>query len=148
MARYDGQVRFSSPARAERPRWRRRLHEVIFEADTPAGRGFDVGLLIAILVSVVAVILESVADIRREYGGALRAVEWVITVAFTIEYGLRLLAVDHPWRYARSFFGLVDLSRRAHLPGAGRARGAHADGHPRHPPAARVSHLQTGPLPR
>jgi voltage-gated potassium channel len=82
---------------------------VIFEADTPAGRGFDVGLLIAILVSVAVVMLESVADIRREYGAVLRAVEWVITAAFTIEYGLRLLAVDHPWRYARSFFGLVDL---------------------------------------
>jgi voltage-gated potassium channel len=86
-----------------------RLHEVIFEADTPAGRAFDVALLIAILVSVVAVMLESVADIRREYGGVLRAVEWTITIAFTVEYVLRLAAVDHPWRYARSFFGIVDL---------------------------------------
>jgi voltage-gated potassium channel len=85
------------------------LHEVIFEADTPAGRGFDVGLLIAILVSVVAVVLESVADLRREYGVVLRTVEWIITVAFTVEYALRLMAVDHPWRYARSFFGIVDL---------------------------------------
>jgi voltage-gated potassium channel len=85
------------------------LHEVIFGADTPAGRGFDIGLLVAILVSVVAVMLESVADIRREYGGALRAAEWVLTGVFTLEYGLRLLAVDHPWRCARSFLGLVDL---------------------------------------
>ncbi len=82
---------------------------MIFEADTPAGRAFDVGLLVAIVVSVVAVMLESVADIRREHGSALRAVEWVLTVVFTLEYGLRLLAVDHPWRYARSFLGLVDL---------------------------------------
>jgi voltage-gated potassium channel len=92
-----------------RSRWRARLHEVIFEADTPAGRAFDVGLLVAILVSVVAVMLESVAEIRREYGGILRVVEWTITIAFTIEYALRLAAVDRPWRYARSFFGLVDL---------------------------------------
>jgi len=91
------------------PRWRRRLHEVIFEADTPAGRAFDVGLLIAILASVVAVMLESVADIRDQHGDGLRAVEWILTGAFTIEYVLRLVAVDHPWRYARSFFGLVDL---------------------------------------
>ena len=89
--------------------WRVRLHEVIFEADTPAGRAFDVGLLVAILVSVAAVMLESVADIRREYGWLLRAVEWTITIAFTIEYVLRLAAVDHPWRYARSFLGVVDL---------------------------------------
>lgn len=94
---------------ATRSRWRARLHEVIFEADTPAGRAFDVCLLIAILVSVIAVMLESVAGIRREYGGVLRAVEWTLTVAFTIEYALRLLAVDRPWRYARSLFGLADL---------------------------------------
>ena len=94
---------------ATRSRWRARLHEVIFEADTPAGRAFDVCLLIAILVSVITVVLESVAGIRREYGGVLRAVEWTLTVAFTIEYGLRLVAVDRPWRYARSLFGLADL---------------------------------------
>ena len=94
---------------ATRSRWRARLHEVIFEADTPAGRAFDVGLLVAIVVSVVAVMLESVPGIRREYGGALRAVEWTLTVAFTIEYALRLVAVDRPGRYARSFFGLADL---------------------------------------
>ena len=94
---------------AARPRWRARLHEVIFEADTRAGRAFDVGLLVAILVSVGAVMLESVADVRREYGAVLRAVEWSLTAAFTLEYVLRLVAVDRPARYARSFFGLVDL---------------------------------------
>ena len=94
---------------ATRSRWRARLHEVIFEADTPAGRAFDVCLLVAILVSVIAVMLESVASIRREYGGVLRAVVWTVTVVFTIEYALRLVAVDRPWRYARSFFGVVDF---------------------------------------
>jgi voltage-gated potassium channel len=92
-----------------RARWRARLHEVIFEADTPAGRAFDVVLLVAILVSVAAVVLESVAGVRRRYGGALRAVEWALTIAFTVEYVLRLVAVDRPWRYARSFLGVVDL---------------------------------------
>src|SRR5262245_7615267 len=53
--------------------------------------------------------LESVASVRREYGGVLRAVEWTITVVFTVEYALRLIAVDRPWRYARSFLGLIDL---------------------------------------
>src|SRR5262245_30537800 len=106
---YDERVTMSVDQPARRSRWRARLHEIIFEADTLAGRAFDVGLLIAILVSVVAVMLESVADIRRAYGGALRAVEWTLTVAFTVEYVLRLVAVDHPWRYARSFLGIVDF---------------------------------------
>jgi voltage-gated potassium channel len=92
-----------------RPRWRTRLHEVIFEADTPAGRAFDIGLLITILGSVLAVMLESVAEIRQRHGEMLRAIEWVVTIGFTIEYGLRLLAVDRPGRYARSFLGIVDL---------------------------------------
>jgi voltage-gated potassium channel len=89
--------------------WRVRLHEVIFEADTPAGRAFDLALLIAIVASVAAVMLESVAAVRAEYGAVLHAVEWTLTVAFTVEYALRLVAVDRPGRYARSFFGLVDL---------------------------------------
>jgi voltage-gated potassium channel len=92
-----------------RPRWRVRLHEIIFESDTPAGRAFDIALLVAILISVAAVVLESVPAIRREHGGVLRAVEWTVTLAFTLEYVLRLIAVDRPARYARSLFGVVDL---------------------------------------
>ena len=92
-----------------RRRWRLRLHEVIFESDTAAGRAFDVALLVAIVTSVFAVVLESVADIRRAYGPILKAVEWTLTIAFTLEYGLRLMAVQRPWRYATSFFGVVDL---------------------------------------
>ena len=91
------------------PAWRARLHEVIFEADTPAGRGFDLAVLLAIGVSVGAVSLESVRSIRAAYGAELRLLEWVLTVAFTIEYGLRLAAVKRPWLYARSFYGVVDL---------------------------------------
>ena len=92
-----------------RPRWRRRLHEVIFESDTAAGRAFDVALLFAIVTSVAAVLLESVPAIRRDYGPVLRVVEWTLTIAFTVEYGLRLMAVQRPWRYATSFFGVVDF---------------------------------------
>ena len=92
-----------------RPRWRVRLHEVIFESDTPAGRAFDVTLLVAIALSVAAVVLESVAEIRREHGHVLRVVEWTLTIAFTLEYVLRLISIDRPWRYATSFFGVVDL---------------------------------------
>lgn len=89
--------------------WRARWHEVIFEADTPAGKRFDLVLLAVILLSVLAVSLESVRDIRETYGTALRITEWVITILFTLEYVARLLSVRRPLWYAVSFFGLVDL---------------------------------------
>lgn len=89
--------------------WRHTLHEVIFEADTTAGKAFDIWLLILIVISTVAVILESVTTIRSSIGPALRMVEWGITIIFSVEYLLRLLAVKQPLRYARSFFGIVDL---------------------------------------
>jgi voltage-gated potassium channel len=88
---------------------RQRLYKIIFGTDTAAGRAFDVALLILIVASVIAVILESVASIREVYGPWLRAFEWLVTIAFTVEYLLRLYCVDHPGRYARSFFGIVDL---------------------------------------
>ena len=88
---------------------RRRLHEIIFEADTPAGKAFDVALLILIVVSVVAVMLETVAAVRAQYGHWLRVLEWIVTLVFTVEYLLRLYSVGNPVRYARSFFGVVDL---------------------------------------
>lgn len=89
--------------------WRDALHDVIFEAETPAGRAFDVALLAAIVASVVAVMLESVPSIAERHGVALRTVEWLFTVLFTIEYGLRLISVARPVRYATSFFGVIDF---------------------------------------
>jgi voltage-gated potassium channel len=89
--------------------WRRRLHTLIFEADTPGGRAFDILLLIAILLSVAAVVLESVESIGNRYAAPLRAVEWFFTAIFTLEYTLRLIAVKRPIKYATSFYGLIDL---------------------------------------
>ena len=89
--------------------WRHRLHEVIFEADTRAGRVFDVVLLFLIFCSVVTVMLESVAKFQESYGQTLIVLEWTFTILFTIEYILRLVAVRRPMSYALSFFGLVDL---------------------------------------
>ena len=88
---------------------RARLHEIIFEADTPAGKLFDLALLVAIVASVVAVLLESVPSIRAEYGPTLRVIEWGFTILFTVEYVLRLVSVGRPLKYALSFFGIVDL---------------------------------------
>jgi len=89
--------------------WRQKGHEVIFEADTKAGKAFDVLLIVSIFLSVAAVLLDSVAEVRAEHGTLLRAAEWFFTLLFTCEYLLRLVSVERPGHYARSFFGLVDL---------------------------------------
>jgi len=88
---------------------RARLHEIIFEADTTFGKLFDVALIAAILASVVAVMLDSVQPVRAEHGALLRGLEWGFTIAFTVEYVLRLSCIGRPWKYATSFFGIVDL---------------------------------------
>jgi voltage-gated potassium channel len=95
--------------RPETSTWRSRTHEIIFEADTPAGKAFDIALILSIVASVVAVMLDSVRVIHDAYGGFLYAVEWFFTILFTIEYILRLVCVGRPVRYATSFFGVVDL---------------------------------------
>jgi voltage-gated potassium channel len=88
---------------------RSQLHEIIFEADTPAGRRFDIMLIWSILISVAAVMLDSVGPIRAAHGRLLVGVEWFFTILFTVEYLLRLSCIGRPLRYARSFFGIVDL---------------------------------------
>ncbi len=89
--------------------WRQTLHDIIFEADTLAGKVFDVVLIACIALSVLAVSLESVVGIEAAYGLWLRRIEWVFTILFTLEYVLRLVCTQQPWRYAISFFGVVDL---------------------------------------
>lgn len=95
--------------RPHRSRWRNQLHEIIFEADTRAGRLFDVLLIGCILASIATVMLDSMESVRDTYGAWLTATEWTFTVLFTIEYILRLLCVGKPLKYATSFFGVVDL---------------------------------------
>jgi voltage-gated potassium channel len=89
--------------------WRRRVHEIIFEADTRAGKAFDIALFLVIALSIVVVMLESVPALQRRYGTLLAAIEWSITVLFTIEYVLRLMSVVRPSSYASSFYGVIDL---------------------------------------
>jgi len=88
---------------------RKSLHEIIFEADTPAGKNFDIALLIAILGSVFVVMLESIDAFQVQYGKLFYFIEWFFTILFTIEYLLRLYCVYRPLKYATSFFGIVDL---------------------------------------
>lgn len=89
--------------------WKNRLHEIIYESDTKAGKLFDVVLLIAILVSVLFVMLESVASFDMKYHRFLTISEWIITALFSIEYLLRIIAVQKPLKYIFSFYGIVDL---------------------------------------
>ncbi len=89
--------------------WKKRLHEIIYEADTPAGKLFDVILLIVILASIVFVMLESVASFDAKYHDFLNAAEWIITILFSIEYIARITTVKKPFKYIFSFYGLVDL---------------------------------------
>ena len=89
--------------------YRSMIHEVIFEADTPSGKLFDIILLFSISASVLAVSLESVDSINHVYGDELYVIEWLFTILFSIEYLLRLYSVMKPIKYATSFFGVVDL---------------------------------------
>ncbi len=97
------------PPSAGNAAWREKLRVIIFEADTPAGKTFDVTLLIAIVLSVIAVMFDSVASARATHGRLLDGAEWMFTLLFTVEYLLRLIAVPQARRYATSFFGVVDL---------------------------------------
>jgi voltage-gated potassium channel len=98
-----------SPPEAARAPWRHRLHTIIFEADTPAGRTFDIVLIIAITTSIVLVVFETVTPRQSPLGRAMFIAEWILTGLFTIEYAARLIAVRRPAAYAKSFFGIVDL---------------------------------------
>lgn len=88
---------------------REKTREVIFGTHTPAGKAFDVALIVCILLSVASVMLDSVASIKQEIGSFLYGIEWFFTILFTIEYGIRLWCVQQPMRYARSFYGVIDL---------------------------------------
>ena len=89
--------------------WRRTWFEIIFESQTRAGRTFDLVLLLVIVASVVVVVLDSVGTYATRHGTALNTLEWTFTALFTVEYLARIVSVQRPWRYATSFFGIVDL---------------------------------------
>ena len=91
----------------KRSKLKEQIHEIIFEADTPLGRFFDIALLITISTSVLVVILESVGYIQKQYAGLFFILEWIFTIIFTLEYGLRLYCVYQPLKYATSFFGIT-----------------------------------------
>ena len=89
--------------------WKEKIHDIIFEADTKAGKTFDVMLLIFILGSLVVVMLDSVSEIHDKYIQILYVLEWFFTIAFSIEYILRIITVQKPLKYIFSFYGIIDF---------------------------------------
>jgi voltage-gated potassium channel len=104
----DGRRRQEAPRPVQAP-WREGLYRVIFEADTPAGRSFDILLIVSILLSVAVVLLDSVQAVRVRHRDLLVLLEWFFTLLFTVEYVLRIICSVRPGRYTLSFFGIVDL---------------------------------------
>ena len=89
--------------------WRSKLHEIIYEADTPIGKWFDIILFFLIIISVILVMLESVKKIDLEYHKVLLILEWVVTVFFTVEYIARVISIKKPFKYIFSFYGIIDF---------------------------------------
>ncbi|MEO0901852.1 MAG: ion transporter, partial [Bacteroidota bacterium] len=89
--------------------WKNSLHEVIYEADTPLGKLFDIVLVILIVLSVILVMLESVKEVDERYHEILFALEWVVTVFFSLEYIARIISIKKPWKYIFSFYGIIDF---------------------------------------
>lgn len=89
--------------------WKERLHEVIYGTHTPAGKTFDLVLLVVILYSVIIVMLESIPRIDQKYHDFLNISEWIVTILFTIEYVLRIICIRTPRKYIFSFFGIIDF---------------------------------------
>ena len=89
--------------------WKNKLHEIIYEADTPAGKWFDITLLLLILGSIAVVMLESVSSIGEHYAKELDIAEWIFTILFTLEYFARIICIKKPREYIFSFYGIIDF---------------------------------------
>jgi voltage-gated potassium channel len=102
----DPGARFGKPAESG---WRQRFYIVIFESDTPAGKLFDLGLITAIIISVLVVMLDTVESVSARHSAMLHLLEWLFTITFTLEYLARIACVRNPRRYVTSFFGVIDF---------------------------------------
>ena len=89
--------------------WRNKLHDIIYESNTKAGKAFDVALLLLIVLSIVVVMLDSIKSFNRQYAHLIGVLEWTFTILFTLEYILRIISIQKPWRYVFSFLGIIDL---------------------------------------
>jgi voltage-gated potassium channel len=97
------------PATELENNWQFRLHEIIYESNTRAGKAFDVALLFAIFTSIIVVMLDSVQSIHKDHGQLFLYMEWGFSILFTIEYILRLICIKQPIKYVVSPLGIIDL---------------------------------------
>ena len=111
FTKYSKLAKKEIPLKNQKPNnsFRHKLHEIIYEADTRAGKFFDVILLIAIFASIVLVMLESIDSFDAKYHSFLDISEWVITILFSIEYIFRIISINKPLKYIFSFYGIIDL---------------------------------------
>ena len=89
--------------------WRAKLHDIIYESNTRAGKAFDIALLVLIVASIITVMLDSIPSLRNQYGQLFFVLEWTFTILFTIEYILRLICIRRPMGYVTSSLGIIDL---------------------------------------
>jgi len=89
--------------------WRHAAYAIIFQSNTPAGRRFDIGLILCVLASAATIMADSVAELNQHHGRFFHMAEWVFTALFTLEYLLRIFCVHRPFKYIFSFFGIIDL---------------------------------------
>ncbi|MBE0496195.1 MAG: ion transporter [Campylobacterales bacterium] len=101
--------RFHFPDPHEHVAWRKKVFEVIFAHNTRAGTAFDVALIGIILASVMVALMDSVSVLQGHFRDTFLLLEWVFTLLFTLEYVVRLSVVQSPLRFARSFYGVIDL---------------------------------------
>jgi voltage-gated potassium channel len=94
---------------SSKTQWRSKIFKIIYHADTPAGKWFDILLIVFIIMSVLTIILDSVNQLHLNYGHLFTLLEWVFTIIFTVEFVLRLVSIKRPLRYVFSFFGIVDI---------------------------------------
>jgi voltage-gated potassium channel len=88
---------------------KKKLHDIIFNSDTPSGKIFDIVLMVVIILSIIVVMLDSMADVHEDFGRVLYIAEWIFTVLFTIEYIMRIYTSTRKWNYIFSFYGIIDL---------------------------------------
>lgn len=102
-------ARFYAPSPNENSKWKIKVFDIVFGNDTQSGKWFDIGLIFVILLSVFVALFDSISTIHQSEGRILLQIEWVFTILFTIEYIVRLVVVKQPFRFARSFYGVIDL---------------------------------------
>jgi len=88
---------------------KKKLHDIIFTTETRSGKFFDLALMVTIILSIIVVMLDSIASIHNGYGNILFIAEWIFTILFTIEYSLRIITTHKKMRYIFSFYGIIDL---------------------------------------